>query len=105
MLVSLSCDVNSQPFSYARFKHEPRVFVSKEFTVSELYRSSRYLKDTLVYFSDNNKLFVSTGCFRMTEKKFELSTHSRMPYMSCKVWHFFRDTGTFEYYVSKNYNI
>ena len=39
----------------------------------------------------------------MTEKKFELSTHSRMPYMSCKVWHFFRDTGTFEYYVSKNY--
>ena len=45
-----------------------------------------------------------TGCFRMTEKKFELSTHSRMPYMSCKVWHFSRETGTFEYYVSKNYN-
>ena len=34
----------------------------------------------------------------MTEKKFELSTHSRMPHMSCKICHFFRDTGTFEYY-------
>ena len=59
MLVSLSCDVRSQRFSYARFKHEPTVFVSKEFTVSELYRSSRYLKDTLAYLSDNHELFVS----------------------------------------------
>ena len=25
--------------------------------------------------------------------------------MSCKICHFFRETGTFEYYVSKNYNI
>ena len=59
MLVSLSCDVRSQRFSYARFKHEPKVFVSKEYTVSELYRSSRYLKDTLAYLSDNDELFVS----------------------------------------------
>ena len=59
MWVSLSCDVRSQPFSYARFKHEPAVFVSKEFTFSELYRSSRYLKDTLAYLSDNDELFVS----------------------------------------------
>ena len=41
----------------------------------------------------------------MTDKKFELSTHSRMPHMSCKICHFFRETGTFEYYVSKNYNM
>ena len=41
----------------------------------------------------------------MTEKKFELSTHSRMPNMSCKICNFFRETGTFEYYVSKNYNM
>ena len=45
--------------------------------------------------------YKSTGCYRMTAKKFELSTHSRMPHMSCKICHFFRDTGTFEYYVSK----
>ena len=59
MWVSLSCDVRSQPFSYARFKHEPAVFVSKEFTVSELYRSSRFIKDTLAYLSDNDEFFVS----------------------------------------------
>ena len=41
----------------------------------------------------------------MTEKKFGLSTHSRMHHMSCKICHFFRVTGTFEYYVSKNYNM
>ena len=41
------------------FKHEPAVFVSKEFTVSELYRSSPYIKDTLAYLSDNDELFVS----------------------------------------------
>ena len=32
----------------------------------------------------------------MTEKKFELITHSRMPNMSCKICNFFRETGTFE---------
>ena len=30
--------------------------MSKEFTVSELYRSSRYIKDTLAYLSDNDVL-------------------------------------------------
>ena len=25
--------------------------------------------------------------------------------MNCKICHFFRETGTFEYYVSKNYNM
>ena len=58
MWVSLSCDVRSQPFSYACFKHEPAVFVSKEFTVSELYRNSQYIKDTLAYLIDNDELFV-----------------------------------------------
>ena len=32
--------------------------MSKEFTVSELYRRSHYIKDTLAYLSDNNELFV-----------------------------------------------
>ena len=41
----------------------------------------------------------------MTGKKFELSSHSRMPHMSCKICHIFHDTGTFEYCVSKNYNM
>ena len=59
MWVSLSCDVRSQLFSYARFKHEPAVFFSKQFTVSELYRSSPYIKDTLAYLSDNDEFFVS----------------------------------------------
>ena len=48
---------------------------------------------------------LPTGCYRMTAKKFEHSTHSKMPHMSCKICHIFHDTGTFEYCVSKNYNI
>ena len=59
MWVRLSCDVRSQPFSYAHFKHEPVVFVNKEFTVSELYRNSQYIKDILAYLSDNDEFFVS----------------------------------------------
>ena len=47
----------------------------------------------------------TTGCYRMTAKKFEHSTHSKMPHMSCKICHFFRESGTFAYHVSKNYNI
>ena len=34
-------------------------FLSKQFTVSEVYRSSLYVKDTLAYLSDNDELFVS----------------------------------------------
>ena len=39
----------------------------------------------------------------MTEKKFELSTHSRMLQMSCKICHFFRESGTFVFYVSEKF--